>query len=112
MASPAAATSSAARGTPIPRSSRDRTERLVKSVLLSFSLLSIVTTFSIVAVLGFEAWDFFTGFPDKPGIGLVPFLTGTEWSPLLGGEQKFGVLPLVCGTLLVTIIAGAFALPI
>jgi phosphate transport system permease protein len=85
---------------------------LVKSVLLSFSLLSIVTTFSIVAVLGFEAWGFFTGFPDKPGIGLVPFLTGTEWSPLLGGEQKFGVLPLVCGTLLVTVIAGAFALPI
>ena len=113
MASPAvAATTPAVRGTPIPRSSRDRTERLVKSVLLSFSLLSIVTTFSIVAVLGFEAWGFFTGFPDKPGIGLVPFLTGTEWSPLLGGEQKFGVLPLVCGTLLVTVIAGAFALPI
>ncbi len=107
-----AAPTSAARGTPIPRSSRDRSERVVKSVLLSFSLLSIVTTFSIVVVLGIEAWEFFTGFPDKPGIGLVPFLTGTEWSPLLGGEQKFGVLPLICGTLLVTVIAGAFALPI
>ena len=113
MASPAAAaTTSATRGTPIARSSRDRTERVVKSVLLSFSLLSIVTTFSIVAVLGIEACGFFTGFPDKPGIGIIPFLTGTEWSPLLGGEQKFGVLPLVCGTLLVTVIAGAFALPI
>jgi phosphate transport system permease protein len=113
MVSPAVAASTAAsRGTPIPRAARDRSEVLVKTVLLSFSLLSIVTTFSIVAVLGFEAWRFFTGFPDTPGIGIIPFLTGTEWNPLLGGEQKFGVLPLVCGTLLVTFIAGAIALPI
>jgi phosphate transport system permease protein len=84
---------------------------MVKSVLLSFSLLSIATTFSIVAVLSIEAWGFFTGFP-LLGIGIVPFFTGTEWSPMLGGEPKFGVLPLVCGTLLVTLIAGAFALPI
>ncbi|MBX3355978.1 MAG: phosphate ABC transporter permease subunit PstC [Phycisphaeraceae bacterium] len=40
------------------------------------------------------------------------FLFGTRWEPLLGAERHFGVLPLVTGTLMVTVIAAAFALPI
>ena len=40
------------------------------------------------------------------------FLTGLTWSPLLGSEHTFGILPLVCGTLLVTAIAMCVALPL
>ena len=40
------------------------------------------------------------------------FLTGTEWSPLLGEQKSFGAWPLITGTLLITLIAAIFALPI
>ncbi len=113
MASAALLASAAARkGTAIPRSRRDRSEALVTGLLLAFSFVSVLTTVSIIAVLGVEAWAFFTRFPEEPGISVWSFFTGTEWSPLLGGTKKFGVLPLVCGTLLITGIAGALALPI
>jgi phosphate transport system permease protein len=39
------------------------------------------------------------------------FLTGV-WSPLLGEPKRFGVWPLVCGTLLVTGVAMLIALPL
>jgi len=42
----------------------------------------------------------------------IDFLFGTRWEPLLGAERKFGVLPLVAGTLMVTAIAAIFAMPI
>ena len=42
----------------------------------------------------------------------VEFLTGTKWSPLLGEEKHFGIWPLITGTLLITLIAAIFALPI
>ena len=40
----------------------------------------------------------------------MEFLTGTEWTPLFA-SPRFGVLPLVAGTLLVAAIAMAVALP-
>ena len=45
-------------------------------------------------------------------VGLGEFLGGTEWNPLLGEEKKFGIWPLISGTLLITAIAAVFALPI
>lgn len=42
----------------------------------------------------------------------VAFLTGTSWNPLLGEEKQFGIWPLITGTLLITLIAAVFALPI
>jgi phosphate transport system permease protein len=42
----------------------------------------------------------------------VEFFTGLEWNPLLGAEKHFGIWPLVSGTLLVTVIAASFALPV
>ena len=40
------------------------------------------------------------------------FLTGTQWSPLLGAEKHFGIWPLVTGTLMVTLIAMLVAIPL
>jgi phosphate transport system permease protein len=39
------------------------------------------------------------------------FLTGT-WSPLLGTEKHFGIWPLVSGTVMVTVVAMVFAIPL
>lgn len=70
----------------------------------------MAVTAAIIVVLVKEGWSFFTSGVN--GTGLWDFLTGTEWNPLLGAERHFGVLPLVAGTVLVTTIAAAFALPV
>lgn len=45
-------------------------------------------------------------------VSITDFLFGTRWEPLLGAERHFGILPLVCGTLMVTAIAAVVAMPI
>jgi phosphate transport system permease protein len=59
----------------------------------------------IVIALFIPAFEFFQD------ISIVEFLTGTEWAPLFE-PAHFGVLPLISGTLLVTAVAGALALPL
>lgn len=81
-----------------------RWESAIEGVLLACALLSVATTFGIVAVLAVESFEFFRVAP------LAEFLFGTEWTPLFA-EKRFGVLPLVAGTLLVSSIAMAVALP-
>ena len=64
----------------------------------------MLTTAGIIVVLAMETFEFLREVP------LVEFLTGTEWTPLFA-NPRFGVLPLVAGTLLVSFIAMAVALP-
>lgn len=45
-------------------------------------------------------------------VTLVDFLTTARWEPLYGPEKKFGVWALITGTLLVSVIAMALALPL
>ena len=80
-------------------------ERVIESLLLLSALSSIFITGSIVFVLFYEAAGFFKE------VSVWEFLTGRQWIPLFA-EPKFGILPLVCGTLLVTSIAVIVALPI
>lgn len=40
------------------------------------------------------------------------FLTGTVWRPEAGEDAQFGILPLLSGTLLVTLIAAIIGLPV
>ncbi len=74
-------------------------------VLFLAALLSVLTTIGIVVALVEEAIVFFGD------VNFFDFITGTEWSPLFS-EPKFGVLPLVTGTLLVTAIALLVAVPL
>jgi len=80
-------------------------ERGIESLLLLSALSSIFVTLSIVFILFYEAIGFFKDVP------LLEFLTGKQWTPLFA-QPKFGILPLVTGTLLVTFIAVSVALPI
>jgi phosphate transport system permease protein len=106
----AARTAAAAsrRGTERSRAVRAATERLVKRALFGCAALTVLSTFTILAILLWQSVGFFA----MPEVSLGDFLTGTVWSPLLGDEKHFGIWPLVCGTLLVTAIAAAFALPV
>lgn len=94
--------------TPIPAQNRRRVrieERIARLLLFLCAMLGIGTTFAIVFILVSESLGFFKN------VSLVEFLTGTRWAPLFR-PQAFGVLPLVVGTLLTTIIALLVAAPV
>ena len=80
-------------------------EEFIKVILFLCSFLSVLTTFVIVFILIKEAGVFFREVP------VFDFLFGTRWAPLLL-PRSFGVLPLVCGTLLIVVGTTLFALPI
>ena len=84
-------------------------EKIVMALLWTCAVISILTTVGIVVILFEEAATFF----ENEGITIGGFLTGTEWQPFGGAEQgSFGVLPLVAGTMLVTVIALIVAVPL
>jgi len=83
-------------------------ELAIKSSLLSATVFSILITVSIVFLLFTETSRFF----QFPGVSLQEFLTGTEWTPKLGGKKQFGIWPLISGTMLIATIAMMVALPL
>lgn len=83
-------------------------ERAVLSVLWLCAAVSVLTTVGIVVILFTEA----SGFFREDEVSLSGFLTGTTWQPFGGSMGSFGVLPLVVGTLLVTVIALLVAVPL
>ena len=82
---------------------REAREQVIKYLLAACAYLSIFTTVGIVLVLFEETVRFFLD------VSIVEFLTSTQWAPPQG---DFGVLPLVYGTLMATLIAIAVALPV
>ena len=81
-----------------------RFEFVIERGLFLCALLSVATTVGIIAVLAVETAAFLREVP------IVDFLFGTEWTPLFS-TPRFGVLPLVVGTTLVSLIAMLVALP-
>jgi len=91
-------------------------EWLVRAGFFACALLSIATTVGIVVLLVHEAAKFFELTAPLMGIAgetatVGEFLTGTDWQPS-GADPEFGVLPLVSGTLMVTIGSAIIALPL
>jgi phosphate transport system permease protein len=87
------------------RADYDRREAIIRAVLLLFSIVSIFTTLGIIAVLLQETILFFQE------VSIIEFFTDTVWTPLFA-SKRFGVLPLVNGTLLVAAGAMFIALPL
>jgi phosphate transport system permease protein len=79
-------------------------EWVIERLLFLCAALSVLTTAGIILVLAVETFEFLRQ------VSIVEFLTGTEWTPLFA-NQRFGVLPLVGGTMLVSAIAMLVALP-
>lgn len=80
-------------------------ERIIEGLLGLSGLLTILTTIGIIWVLLSESWGFFRE------ISLFNFLTDTQWTPLFA-QKRYGILPLLSGTLLTTFIAIITALPL
>ncbi len=80
-------------------------EKLLAGFFFLCAFLSILVTLSILWILCWEAYLFFRQVPP------LQFFTGTRWAPLLE-PRSFGVLPLFCGTLLITFLSGMIALPL
>jgi phosphate transport system permease protein len=83
---------------------RRRAERVIESALFLCAAGSVLVTAGIIAVLVVETVAFFREVP------VTEFLFGTVWTPAFL-HKEFGVLPLVTGTLMTSVIAMAVALP-
>ena len=82
-----------------------RKERLYRRLFAGCAVLTIAVTAGIILSLSGQALVFFET------VSPVEFLTGQDWSPL-SNEPSYGVLPLVSGTLIITVGAGVIALPL
>jgi len=74
-------------------------ERAVFAFLIAAASVSIVTTVAILVILLADSIPFFTE------VSFWSFITDAEWDP----PQRFGLLPLLSGTMLVSVIAVAVA---
>ena len=80
-------------------------ETIIKALLFISGFFSIFTTLGIVYELGKEALLFFK----LPEVGLIGFLTGTNWMPHI---NEFGILPLLTSTIMTTSIALLVSIPL
>lgn len=80
-------------------------EKTLEIFFFICAFISVVITFAIIIILFYESFDFFKQVPFKE------FFLGTQWTPLFA-DPKFGILPLVLGTLITTTIALSVALPV
>ncbi len=93
---------------------RNRSEAIIRVVLLAMAGIAVLTTIGIVLSLIFETLSFFNNI----GWRVDKFLFGTTWSPLSGVQEgrldpdKVGAVPLFAGTLLITLIAMLVAVPV
>jgi phosphate transport system permease protein len=86
---------------------RSRFEQGVFIALAAAAGLSVLTTALIVGSLLFETIDFFGEVP------IGDYLFGTKWTPqFAGAQQSFGVLPLIWGTVYLSLIGLVVAIPL
>ncbi|MGG0238431.1 phosphate ABC transporter permease subunit PstC [Bacillus rhizoplanae] len=87
------------------RKKAQRINQMVPFVLRIIASISIVTTIGIIVTLANETFMFFER------VSIYSFFTEKEWLPFFE-NPKFGILPLIYGTVLVTMIAMVVAIPI
>ena len=91
---------------------RHGVERFLDIFMVACSLVAILTTVGIIASLLWEAWAFFELVPPHE------FFFGLRWEPQIAirpdqiaGAGAFGAVPVFLGTLLISVIAMAIAVP-
>ncbi|MCX5772377.1 MAG: phosphate ABC transporter permease subunit PstC [Candidatus Hydrogenedentes bacterium] len=84
--------------------SRATKETAMAWLLIAASSVCILIVFLIFLFLFREA----APFAANPGLGS---LLDTRWTPVSFQQQRFGILPLVTGSFLVTLLATLFAVP-
>ncbi len=85
---------------------RNVVERFVLGLLILAASLAILTTVGIVFSMLFETINFFSLHPWQD------FFLGPKWAPNFRGDSDLSILPLLWGTLYISIIALLVAVPI
>lgn len=92
---------------------RNHVEGLFEWLLFGCSFIAVLTTLGIVLSVLFEAIRFFKIIP------LADFLFGLQWSPQMAiradqvaASGSFGFVPLLLGTLLISVVALLIAVPV
>jgi len=83
---------------------RHVSERIIEALLFGAAAVSVLTTLGIVYVLVSESVSFFAQ------VSIVDFLTDTQWTPLFD-DAHFGIMVLVSGTLVSSLVALLVAIP-
>ncbi len=84
---------------------RNIKERFIEFLLMLCALSAVFTTLAIVAILLYESAAFFDH------VSVWDFLTDNQWTPLFE-DAHYGIMPLVSGTLTISFVALAFAVPV
>jgi phosphate transport system permease protein len=87
------------------RSVQRAQERVIEILLFLAALSSVVITVGIVGVLVFESLQFFKY------VSIAEFLTDTQWTVLFA-DPHYGIMPLVAGTLVTSVVALLVSLPL
>ncbi|WP_372604286.1 phosphate ABC transporter permease subunit PstC [Actibacterium sp.] len=85
---------------------RNVVERVIKALLILASTIAILTTVGIVMSMLLETRNFFSQH------SALDYFFGTTWSPNFRGGSELGILPLLWGTLYISLIALLVAVPI
>ena len=88
---------------------RNKVEQGIMAILIAAASIAILTTIGIVLSLVFNTFEFFRLYP------AADFFFGTTWQPSFsgrGGASELGLLPLLWGTLYISIVALLVAVPI
>jgi phosphate transport system permease protein len=88
---------------------RNVVERGVLVILIAAASIAILTTFGIILSMLFETMNFFRQYPASE------FFFSTTWDPSFsgrGGLSELGIIPLLWGTLYISLIALLVSVPI
>ena len=85
---------------------RNIKDKAIRKILLGFGLTAVIFIILILVFLMVEGLPFFF-----KGDG-VDFFTGDVWDPSSPNTPRYGILPMVLGTFLVTLGAIVIAIPI
>ncbi len=80
-------------------------ERAIELCMFLAALSSVAITIGIVAILLSESWHFFKN------VSILNFLTDTQWTVLFE-NPRYGIMPLVAGTVVTSGVALLVALPL
>lgn len=85
---------------------RNQVERVVLALLIASSSIAVLTTVGIAGSMISETFDFFSKYPWQD------FFFSLTWSPNFQGGSDLGILPLIWGTLYITLVSMLVCVPI
>jgi phosphate transport system permease protein len=85
---------------------RNQVERFMLGLLMAASSVAILTTVGIVYSMLSETINFFRQYP------FADFFFSTTWSPNFRGDSELGILPLIWGTMYISLVSMIVSVPI